>query len=80
MQGYSGIRHIQANKAATTMIDMKRTYFLVYSIRKILVCKVILESGTYTVATTMIDMKRTYILVYAIRKRLVCKDILELGT
>ena len=69
-----------AHKAATTMIDMNRTYILVYSIRKILVCKVILESGTYIVATTMIDMKRAYDLVYAIRKRLVCKDILESGT
>jgi hypothetical protein len=36
----------QAHLAATTMIDMKRTYQLVYAIRKRLVCNVILESST----------------------------------
>jgi hypothetical protein len=38
----------QAHKAATTMIDMKRTYSLAYAIRRRLVCKDILESGTYS--------------------------------
>jgi hypothetical protein len=63
------------------MIEMKEgAYPLVYAIRKRLVCKDILESGTYIVATTTIEMKTTYILVYAIRKRLVCKYIFESNT
>jgi hypothetical protein len=45
---YARIFWNQAYVAATTMIEMKRTYVLVYAIRKRLVCKDILESGTYS--------------------------------
>jgi hypothetical protein len=61
------------------MIDMKRTYSLVYAIWKRCVCK---NNGNqaYKAIDTRIDMKRTYLLVYAITMRFVCKDILEVGT
>jgi hypothetical protein len=58
----------QAHIAATAMIDMKRTYQLVYAIRKRLVCKVILESSTSSGNNNNDVMKRTYHLVYAMRK------------
>jgi hypothetical protein len=70
----------QAHIAARTMIDMKRTYTLVYAIGKRLVCKDILDSGMYIVATKSIEIERTYLLVYAIRKRLVCTETLDSGT
>jgi hypothetical protein len=38
----------QAHIAATTMINMRRTYSLEYAIRKRLVCKNILDSGAYS--------------------------------
>jgi hypothetical protein len=77
---YARIFWNQAHIAATPMIEMKGTYPLVYAISKRLVCKDILESGTYIVATTKVEMERTYILVNAIRKRFVCKYFFDSST
>jgi hypothetical protein len=41
-----GMVPIQSHIAATTINDMIRTYDLIYAIRKRLVCKDILETGT----------------------------------
>ena len=61
---YARIFWNQANRVATRMIDMERTYTLLgrdWYAR-------LFWNQAHTATTTMIDMKRSYILVYAIRR------------